>query len=178
MAAFELLMWEKTGHSRFTIGTVVAGRRRPEVYQLCGFFAKTLVIPCDLDRSGGFEELVKEVQRTTVGALSHPDLPFEKLAEEIGKGKPPFSVFFAFQQEAAVDFSEAGIKWDAIPTNTGASKFDLAFYINDDGRQFSIMVEFSTELFLATSIEALVERFTRILAGHLQRKGDRFAVGA
>lgn len=77
-----------------------------------------------------------------------------------------------------MDLSEAGIKWEAIPTNTGASKFDLAFYINDDCEQFSIMVEFSTELFLAASIEALVERFTRILAGHLQRKGDPFAVGA
>ncbi|HEX7774674.1 MAG TPA: condensation domain-containing protein, partial [Pyrinomonadaceae bacterium] len=83
LAAFEALLWRYTGQDDIVIGTPVANRNRAEVEGLIGYFANTLVLRTDLSGGPTFRQLVDRVRETSLGALAHQDLPFEKLVEEL-----------------------------------------------------------------------------------------------
>ena len=168
MAAYGLLISRYSGQQEFTVGVPVAGRGRPELDQLCGFFANTLVIPYAVNPQWNFHEFTNRMQRQVSEALAHPDAPFEKLVEELKPERdtsrsPLFQTLFAYQQFSELDLSVYGIQSSALPVNTGAAKFDLSFYLEDDGSKVRLSVEYSTDLFRASTIERMVGHYFRLL---------------
>jgi amino acid adenylation domain-containing protein len=168
MAAYELLISRYSGQQQFTVGVPVAGRSWPELDQLCGFFADTLVIPCELDPQWSFCKFTNHVQRRMLEALAHPDVPFEKLVEELKPERdtsrsPLFQILFGYQQVPKFDLSGHGIESTVVPINTGGAKFDLSFYIADDRSEVSLRVEYSTDLFKTSTIERMVGHYFTLL---------------
>ncbi|MGB9419307.1 MAG: condensation domain-containing protein, partial [Candidatus Acidiferrum sp.] len=168
MAAYELLISRYSGQQQFTVGVPVAGRGRPELDQLCGFFANTLVIPCAVNQQWNFHELANHIQQQVSAALAHPDVPFEKLVEELKPERdtsrsPLFQALFAYEQFSKLDLSVHGIQSSPLPVNTGAAKFDLSFYLGDDGSQVELSVEYSTDLFRASTIARMLQHYSALL---------------
>ena len=65
------------------IGSPIAGRSKSEVENLIGYFANTLVLRLILAGDPSFQELLARARAVCLGAYGHPDLPFEKLVEEL-----------------------------------------------------------------------------------------------
>ncbi|HLL48705.1 MAG TPA: condensation domain-containing protein, partial [Longimicrobiaceae bacterium] len=83
LAGFQALLSRYSGQEDICVGTPVAGRNRVELEGLIGFFVNTLVIRTDLSGDPTFHELLGQARATMLGAHAHPDLPFEKLVEEL-----------------------------------------------------------------------------------------------
>src|SRR5205085_8276432 len=83
LAAFNTLLYRYTGQEDLLIGTSTAGRKRPEVQGLMGYFLNTLVLRTKLSGNPTFRELVKRVREATLDAQAHPDVPFEYLVKEM-----------------------------------------------------------------------------------------------
>jgi hypothetical protein len=72
------------------IGTIAAGRDRPEVENLIGLFLNPLPLRLDVSGDPEIRELVRRADRTARGALAHSDLPFERIVADANPERRPF----------------------------------------------------------------------------------------
>ena len=83
LAAFQLLLSRYSGEEDISVGIPAANRNHLELEDLIGFFLDTLVLRTDLSGAPSFRELLRRVQKVTLEAYAHADVPFEKLVQEL-----------------------------------------------------------------------------------------------
>jgi non-ribosomal peptide synthetase component F len=115
LAAFQTLLHRYSHQTDIAIGSPVAGRTRKEFDELIGFFLNMLVFRLDLSGNPTFAQTMARVREVCLGALSHQELPFEKLVEEMHPDRnlgqnPLFQVSFAFQNTPRVPPRLSGIE--------------------------------------------------------------------
>ncbi|WP_280358969.1 condensation domain-containing protein, partial [Nocardia otitidiscaviarum] len=174
-AALAVLLARLSGTADIAIGTPVAGRGERALDGLVGMFVNTLVLRTEVDPRLSFDTLLGQVRETDISALSHADVPFERLVEELAPARarnrhPLFQVALTFQNFALPDLELPGLTVRAEDADTGTAKFDLQFtvteHIDADGRAGGMVVEitYARDLFDADSIAVLARRFEQVLA--------------
>jgi amino acid adenylation domain-containing protein len=158
-----------SGQGDVSIGSPTAGRNRPEVEGLIGFFINTLVFRADVSGAGDFLALLHHVREITLGAYAHQDVPFEKLVAEIAPDRdmsrtPLFQVALAFQNAPLLDASLSGLEIHPAQLPVDSAKFDLAFIVGGESGALSASLEYTTDLFDRTSAARLAGQWQRLLA--------------
>nr|WP_228123235.1 non-ribosomal peptide synthetase [Streptomyces olivaceus] len=157
------------------IGSPVAGRTDEALDDLVGFFINTLVLRTDTSGDPGFTELLGRVRETALSAYAHQDVPFEHLVEALNPARslshhPLFQTGLVVQNAPGGDFELPGLRVSGVPVLTGTARLDLTFgFAEEHGADgapagLSGAVEYSTDLFDRSTVEALVARWTRLLA--------------
>jgi amino acid adenylation domain-containing protein len=161
LGAFKVLVSRYTGQDDILVGTTLANRHHVELEPLIGLFANTLVLRTDLVGDPTFRQALARVRETCLGAYSHPDMPFEKLVEDLQPARvlgenPLFEISFVFQRASADD-----------PTFvTIGSPFELTLFVRDaiDG-SLKVTVQYKQELFEPETIARLVGHYLTLLEG-------------
>ncbi len=173
LSAFYVLLNRYCDEHDLAVGTPVANRTLRELEALIGFFVNTLVVRTDLSGNPTFSELIERVRRSTDGALSNQDYPFDRLVDVIQPRRltnqnPIFQTMFAFQNTPAVvdRIGDASIAIEEFDNHTAV--FDLTLNLYEVDEQISGYFEYSTELFEAESISRMIESY-RILLEHCVR---------
>ncbi|MFJ8743802.1 amino acid adenylation domain-containing protein [Embleya sp. NPDC127516] len=162
------------GHD-IPIGTPIAGRTDEALDDLVGFFVNTLVLRTDTSGDPSFTEVLTRVRDTNLAAYAHQDLPFERLVEELSPARslahhPLFQVMLVLQNTPAGTFELPGLRVSGRPTPTGTARMDLTLSLAEqhtpDGAPNGIVgtVEYATDCFDRAAVEALTDRWTRLLA--------------
>jgi amino acid adenylation domain-containing protein len=181
LAAFEVLLLRYTGADDLAVGTPVANRNREEIEGLIGFFVNTLVLRADLRGNPSFTELLKRVREAALGAYAHPDLPFEKLVEELKPERqlshtPLFQVMFALQNAPMPELQFADLRLMPVDTPTHAVKYDLRMTAEEvSAKELVLHVDYSTELFTAATIERMLEHFQNLLQSAVRNPEARLS---
>src|SRR3954464_951503 len=128
LAAFGALLHRYSGEERIPIGTVTAGRNRPETASLLGYFLNTVVIPAELGGDPSARELVQRARHWTIDALDHDRLPFEHLVRELNVQRDPgrnplFQALFSL--EPPIPQVDPAWRLTQMDVDTGATKYDL-----------------------------------------------------
>ena len=167
-------------HSRdILVGTPIAGRHRPEVERLIGFFANTLVLRLDLEGRPTTEKLLRQARERVLEAYDHQDLPFEKLVDELRPQRstshsPLFQVTCVlhhastFENDHAVAAPQAGepaLRLSLPSVDNGTARFDLALVLVEREHGFRGFLEYDLDLFDRPSIERHVRAFLHLLTG-------------
>jgi amino acid adenylation domain-containing protein len=168
LSAFAALLQRYSGQTDIAIGAPLAGRSEPETESLVGFFVNSVVLRIDVADSPSFAELVARVRETALDAFTHQDLPFEKLVEELRPPRDPsrnpiFQVSFQLVNLPGLQASTPAPATPPIEALHRTAIFDLAFTLIDAPAAFSGVIEYSTDLFDVSTIEALDRRFQRLL---------------
>ncbi len=168
LAGFQVLLHRYSGQDDFCVGSPVAGRTRAETEDLIGFFVNTLVLRADLAGEPSGRQTLRRVRETVLDALANQDVPFERLVEELQPQRdisrhPLFQIMFALQNAPASAPGGNGAAVLDVPREW--SNFDLALVLWETADGINGRLEYSTDLFDATTIERLGCHFLRLLEG-------------
>jgi amino acid adenylation domain-containing protein len=170
LASFQALLYRYTAQDDICVGTPVAGRNRPEIEKLIGFFINTLVLRGDLSGNPRFNELLNRIQKICLGAFAHQDLPFEKLVEELRPERavshtPLFQVMFALQSAGLSEIKLGNLALSTVEFEQGTAKFDLTLSVEETEQGLKAVFEYNTDLFEAMTITRMVGHWHTMLEG-------------
>ncbi|HZU49250.1 MAG TPA: amino acid adenylation domain-containing protein, partial [Mycobacterium sp.] len=179
-AALAVLLGKLSANRDVAVGFPIAGRRDPALDELVGFFVNTLVLRVDLTGDPTVAELLAQVRRRSLTAFEHQDVPFEVLVERLNPTRslshhPLIQVMLAWQNlpwqdnGPAAGLAVGDLDVTPLPVDTRTARMDLVFSLaeqwTETGEPAGIggTVEFRTDVFNTASIQALIERFERVL---------------
>ncbi|MFE9632776.1 amino acid adenylation domain-containing protein [Streptomyces sp. NPDC006463] len=169
-AALAVLLTRNGAGTDLPIGTPTAGRTHRDLDELVGFFVNTLVLRTDTAGNPTHTELLGRTRDVGLAALSHQDLPFERLVEALNPSRTPhrhplFQTILTFNSTTAAGVEAAGTDVES----ESAAKFDLSFTVTEhqtaDGAPggLTVTIEYAADLFEPVTIARLADQFQRIL---------------
>lgn len=169
LAAFKVLLARYSGATDIVVGTPMSNRTRTELESIVGFFVNTVVLRTGLDDDPAFDALVDRVHASTLEALDHQELPFERLVHvlkpERGPARNPvFQVMFVLQQSPGRIMLADGVEATPRIEPTDTAKFDLTLFVNDRGAAIDTAVEFRHAAFDEATIDRLLSHWQTLLA--------------
>ncbi|HEY0607281.1 MAG TPA: condensation domain-containing protein, partial [Herpetosiphonaceae bacterium] len=169
LAAFQVLLARYSGQTDIVVGSPVAGRTRPDLEGLIGFFVNMLALRNDLADNPSFHSLLGRVRETTLAAQTHQDLPFEKLVEALQPERdlrttPIFQVVFVLQNTPLPSLDLPDLSITALPVTGHSAKFDLSLTMHETEAGLGGVFEYRTALFDAATIARMAEHFQILLA--------------
>lgn len=170
LAAWKLLLHRYSGGEDIVVGIPIAGRTRPEIEPLIGYFANTLALRTSLEGDPAARELLRKVRETALGAYAHQDLPFEKLLEDLQPARDPsrqplFQTVFTLQNLPRSDYALLDLTISPMDVDTGTSKFDLTLMAQEERSGLELTLEYNTGLFNGSTANRLLRHFQNIVCG-------------
>ncbi|MCP3170216.1 non-ribosomal peptide synthetase, partial [Myxococcus qinghaiensis] len=168
LAAFEALMYRATGQDDVLVGSPVAGRNHPETEGLIGVFINTLVLRGRMSGDMTFRALVEQARETALGALTHQDVSFDQLVEELQPARslshsPLFQVMFALQNTPVPSLSVSELSFTSADVDAGIAKYSLSLVLQETPDGIMGGFEYNTDLFDLETIQAMTGHFTRLV---------------
>jgi amino acid adenylation domain-containing protein len=169
LAGFSALLHRYTSRDDLPVGTPMANRDRMETEGLIGFFVNTLVLRSDLSGDPTFREFLGRTRELTLEAFAHPDLPFERLVEELQPDRdlahtPVFQVLFAFQSMPVDTRDLRGLTIEALPIEAGRALFDLTLTLEESVGWIAGFFEYNADLFDPARMRRMAAHFEVLLA--------------
>jgi amino acid adenylation domain-containing protein len=163
LAGLAAVLGHASGQEELVIGSPVAGRTRPEIEPLIGFFVNLLPLRIDLARRPTYRELLARVRRVALDAYGHQDLPFEKLVDALDPRRDPSrpairQVALSVQDTAMqpVALGE-GIHARPIDIDLGVARLDLTLFVGADEEGLAGACEYDTALFDRPTVSRLLD---------------------
>ncbi len=166
--AINILLYRYSSQEDIVIGTVTSQRNRPELQGVMGDFLNTLVLRSDLSGNPSFRELLKRVGNVILSAYANQDVPFEQVVNALHPDRqfsqnPLFQVMFVLQPPLTNE--QLGWTVSQLEVDSGCSKFDLTFNLEEQPEGMTGAIEYNTDLFDATTIDRAIRHLMTLLEG-------------
>ncbi len=168
LAAVKAFMHRLTGQTDLAVGCPIENTTRPEIEPLIGYFVNMLVTRSELRADMSFRELVRVVRENSLDAFTHQSLPFEQLVEELSVARdrsrnPLFQVMFLYQDASARPRSFGPVELTQFNVPMGSSQTDLHFVIKAQVDDWTLALDYSTDLFSPVTARRLLAQFRDVL---------------
>jgi len=189
LAAFQALLYRLTDRGDLSVGAPAAGRGRPELADVVGYFTDPVVLRAELSGRTAFETLLDQARKRVIEALEHQDHPFALLAERLqperdASRSPLFQVMHVHQrspdaatpefaafavQQTGAELELGGLSLESLALEQRTAQFDLTLETAELGGELITALRYNTDLFDATTAERLLSHLRRLLAGATAR---------
>ncbi len=168
LSAFSLLIRKYSGENDFCIGSPVSNRPHDFLENIFGMFVNTITLRFKYDKIVTFNDLVAYTKKTSLDAISHQDLSFDKVVEIVNPKRsllynPLFQIIFAWQNALSNPIQTSNLKGSRVTIRDGVAPFDLSFYMWETNGIIEGDIEYNIDIFEDKSIEHLKNNFIKIL---------------
>ncbi|MDA0322658.1 MAG: amino acid adenylation domain-containing protein [Verrucomicrobia bacterium] len=165
LTGFFILVHRYTGLQDFLVGSATAGRPRPEMQKIVGFFADTVLLRADVSGQPTVRELLRRVRSTVIDAMNHSDVPFERLVDSVKAQRDLsrnalFQVLFNAPPQYVPEL--CGLDVSPICMDPQTSRFDLEWTYSD-GANRTTGVTYNADLYDASTIRRMCEHYLVLL---------------
>ncbi|MBV9182728.1 MAG: amino acid adenylation domain-containing protein, partial [Acidobacteria bacterium] len=167
LAAFEILLAKLTGQQDVVVGIDLANRTHLETEALIGFFVNLLPLRARLHSEMSFRDFFAQVRESCLGAMTHQDIPFDKLVEALRPERslshnPLVQVLFVMQNTPQTVQEFAGLRLEPLGVSS-SSRFDLVVFINNPQTDPSVTWMYNPKLFEASTIARMADAYELVL---------------
>ena len=164
----KVLLYKYTNQKDIIIGTGIAGRNHPDLYDQLGFYVNTLGLRSHIEGTDTFEATILKLKNTVLDAFDNDSYPFDMMVEELELQRdlsrnPIFDVSIVLQNNEEENLIFNGLKIKSIESEWKSSKFDLTFFFDTNGNDLQFTIEYSTKLFKRSRIERLITHFGELM---------------
>ncbi|MFC5143639.1 amino acid adenylation domain-containing protein, partial [Streptomyces aureoversilis] len=164
------------------VGSPIAGRDDDALADLAGLFVNMLVLRTDTSGDPTLDDLLDRVRDVSLDAYAHQHLPFEHLVERLNPQRstshhPLVQILLGLQNTAEQGVALPGLVTRAEDIATGVSRVDLSVNFVEvstpDGGAAGLtgVVEFATDLYERSTVEAFTRRWVRMLRAMVVASG-------
>jgi amino acid adenylation domain-containing protein len=174
LSAFAVLLFRYAKQKDIVIGSPVSTRGHLSLENLIGFLVNTLALRIKLNSQQDFIQLLKDNAIVITEAFNYPNLPFEKLVEDLNPSFDPsrasiFQVLFVFNQFHYTNLDLVNLKVKSLSIDTQTTKADIGLSIDVTKTDFLCNLEYSTELFSHATIQRMINHFKTLISNIIQR---------
>ncbi|HYO12187.1 MAG TPA: condensation domain-containing protein [Thermoanaerobaculia bacterium] len=164
LAILDVVFHRLSGQERIVVATNTANRARAELEPVVGFFLTQLPFPVDLAGNPTFREILARAHKSAIASYAHQDLPFAKLVEIVQPEFDPGVIPFVQALLLVLDpqyhkLDMAGLTFEALSNFDAFARYDLLFGAYDEPEGLLGPLEYSTDLYDASTIARWVQLF-------------------
>ncbi|GCE14878.1 hypothetical protein KTT_47370 [Tengunoibacter tsumagoiensis] len=168
LAAFQILLARYSHQDDIAVGAAIANRTVPELENLLGFFANTLVLRTRLSDVLSYRDAINHTRRVALDAYEHQDVPFEQIVEALQPERslshnPLFQVMFTLQNVPFANLDLSDLVWQPLAIENNTAKFDLTLTLVETDQGVVGNLEYNRDLFKASTIHSMLEHFKWLL---------------
>jgi len=183
MTVLNTLFYKYTGQNDIIIGSGIAGRRHADIQGVVGMFANTLGMRNYPAGEKSYKNFLSEVIANSVKGFENQDVQFEELVEKLDPERDPsrnplFDVLMVVQNFPSLYSNISSEQLPAVDENSPAiqyktttAKFDLTFFVFEQGDDILINIEYYTGIFAPETIRRLVSYFKHVVKTVIQDPG-------
>jgi amino acid adenylation domain-containing protein len=187
VAALNILLYRYTGQRDICIGALVANRGRRETEGTIGHFVNTVTLCTHLAPEMTVKQLLTQVQRATLLAYAHQELPFEQLARILERDRtidrgPLFQVLLNYQhhhfessQIAGLTFAPLDLQQSKEDSDLIFTTFDLIFTASEMSTTLTGCVNYKTNVIGEEDVKSMLESFTKLLGNLTAHPAEQIA---
>ncbi|MCG8347097.1 MAG: amino acid adenylation domain-containing protein, partial [Chloroflexales bacterium] len=170
LTAFQVLLHRYSGQDDIRVGTPIANRTQTALEGLIGCFINTLVLRANVAPGQSFRQTLAQSRETALEAYANQDAPFEMVVEAVQPERdlsrtPLFQVMFILQNTPAKVLELPGLQLAPFNFDLKVSPFDLTMILEETPAGLHGAIEYSTDLFDASTVTRFLEHFEMLLIG-------------
>ncbi|AHG93599.1 amino acid adenylation domain protein (plasmid) [Gemmatirosa kalamazoonensis] len=171
LAAYQTVLHRYSGQADIITGSPIAGRTRPEVEGLLGYFANTLAMRTSFADDPTFAELLERISENAVDAYEHEAVPFEELVLELRAADAPgtpshaplFSCVLRMEDTLPDELRLGAASLEFLSLDIGQTKFDLTLLVAEVPQGLRLALGFRTDLFMPGYAERFLGHVRSVL---------------
>ncbi len=174
LAAFNVLLNYYTDQEEIIIGSPFGNRDHIEIEGLIGLFVNIVVLCTDFSGNPSFEELLARTRKTVLGAYTNKDLPFAMLVDEFSPQRnlsynPLSQVRFSLNDIAVPELRVSTLTITQLPLDSSTTQSDLILRMIKSGRRVFGSLQYSTDLYDASTVARMVQQYETVLGQIVER---------
>ncbi|NES30183.1 non-ribosomal peptide synthetase/type I polyketide synthase [Micromonospora terminaliae] len=167
-AAYASLLRELTGSSDIVLACPYAHRDDRTYESVVGLFTSTLLLRPPLATAGSFTELVAGTEQAFLDAIRHQPAPLPAIYAAVDPewrgGTPPVATMLFGMNPGMPEVDLPGLSVEVADQGLGCARRDFALVVSPFAGGLRGVVEYSTDLFDRSTVEAWSRRFLDLLA--------------
>lgn len=166
VSAFAAVLHRYSAQEELILGSLSAGRKRPDCEKTVGYFVNPFALRIRFSRHLAFRRLLHAVRHEVLEGLAHDDLPFERvvcalqLPPDPGRN-PLFQIVLSMQPQLRATNGEWNLTTEDV--SNGGSKLDLMIVMDDRGDSLFGPITYNPDVFDAGTISRMVNDWHRLL---------------
>ncbi|MBG0830163.1 amino acid adenylation domain-containing protein [Planomonospora sp. ID67723] len=161
-AALATLLTRHGAGTDLPIASLVAGRTEEALTDLVGCFFNTVILRTDTSGEPTFRELLARIREADLAALDRQDVPFARVARELGLPAPRVMLVH-HEQARMAEMEDIGAAFEPVPTGALNADLTLSFFEPRGDGPVDCLLEYDTGLFDRDTIRQLADDLVRIL---------------